>query len=273
MPVTIERSFSDGIAVITAGDANARPLVLLHGIGSNARSFEPLMRALEGRRRTIAWDAPGYGASRPFDADWPTAGDYADALAHLIDRLALPSIDLLGHSLGAVIAAQFAVRHAARLGRLVLASPALGYGTAPGAALAPQAGNRLAAMTSEGARTFAEARGPGLVYDKSNAALVAAVVGAMSEVKLPGYAHASRMLSTADLIADAGSIKAPTLVIVGAHDTITPPANCERAYTALAAASPAAGHAFALVPDAGHALPQEQPVLVARHVLRFLDNA
>ena len=33
----------------------------LHGIGSNAQSFAPLMQAFAGEHPTLAWDAPGYG--------------------------------------------------------------------------------------------------------------------------------------------------------------------------------------------------------------------
>ena len=39
------------------------------------------MTRLAERRRVIAWNAPGYGASAPLAADWPSADDYARALA------------------------------------------------------------------------------------------------------------------------------------------------------------------------------------------------
>ncbi len=55
-------------------------VVLLHGIGSNALSFESLIKELPDSWRLIAWNAPGYGDSNPLKPDWPIAEDYALAL-------------------------------------------------------------------------------------------------------------------------------------------------------------------------------------------------
>lgn len=263
------REASGDVSILRAGAPGARPLVLLHGIGSNARSFEAVMSELAGSRPVIAWDAPGYGTSAPLEPAWPLTDDYVAALRGLLDRLGVGRVDLLGHSMGALIAARFAVLHPGRLGRLILASPALGYGTAPEEALAPPAAARLDGMIAEGAERFAATRGPRLVFARDRAELVAGVVKGMSEVKLPGYAQASRMLSCADLVADAARIKTPTLVVVGANDEITPPANCLRLYNAIAAATPTLPHRFATVPACGHAMAQEQPRALTAEIAAF----
>lgn len=257
-------------AFASDGDCTGPPLVMLHGIGSNAGSFVPLIGALAGSRAVVAWDAPGYRSSSPLDIDWPTADDYADALDVLLDRLGIGRLDLLGHSLGAVIAGRFASRHPERLGCLFLVSPALGYGTQPGAALAPAAASRLDALINEGAARFAATRAPRLVHQPGDPSLIATVTQAMSEVTLPGYAQASRMLSCADLVADARLIATPTLVMVGADDQITPPANCRRLYDALVSARPDRGHRFGLIAEAGHAVVQERPADVARAIASFV---
>jgi pimeloyl-ACP methyl ester carboxylesterase len=244
----------------------------LHGIGSNALSFAPLMRELGASRWLLAWDAPGYGASEPLEADWPAVDHYVAALEDLLARLGIDGIDLLGHSLGALMAGRFALRHPDRVGALVLASPALGYGTAPGAPLAPPAATRLDALVAEGGERFAASRGPRLVFDRTDAGLVGAVVKAMSEVRLPGYAQASRMLSSADLVEDGRRLAVRTLVLVGDHDEITPPANCRRLYEAMCGAAPSLGHRFALVPRAGHAVVQEQPRAVAGLLREFIST-
>ena len=261
------------LSLVIGGDPRARALALLHGIGSNARSFADMMRALGARHRLLAWDAPGYGASDALDGEWPSADAYVDALCRLLDWHGIDDLDVLGHSWGAVIAGRFAARHPARIGRLVLASPALGYGTRPGAPLAVPAAARLDGLMTEGPAQFAAKRGPNLVFRRNDTALVGQVVKAMGEVRLPGYAHASRMLSCADLIADARRIAAPTLVLVGDHDEITPPANCRRLHDVLVAATPALEHRFELIAQAGHAVTQEQPVAAADLVARFLDHA
>lgn len=264
---------SGGLCFLRAGGESGRPLVLLHGIGSNARSFAAMMTRLAPSRPSIAWDAPGYGDSAPLPGEWPSPDDYAAALAGLLDRLGIGMIDLLGHSMGALVAGRFARNYSNRVGRLILASPALGYATKPGDPLAPPAASRLDAMISEGAERFAAARGPRLVYATDDAKLVAGVVKGMSEVKLPGYAHASRMLSCGDLIGDAAHLTMPVLVLVGNEDHVTPPANCRRLYDAIAAASPALGHRSETIPLAGHAVPQERPEAVAELVAAFAPPA
>jgi pimeloyl-ACP methyl ester carboxylesterase len=270
MTAAIEQVSSGGIAVARAGTgARGRPLVLLHGIGSNAHSYARMMSILAPDRMVIAWDAPGYGASEPLALDWPDASDYAAALDALLDRLGVATFDLMGHSLGSLVAGRYAASNPHRVHRLILASPALGYGTRPGDPLAPAAANRLQAFLDEGGERFAATRGPRLVHARDDVGLVAGVVNAMSEIKLPGYRQASRMLSTGSLLADCVRIATPTLVLVGAEDEITPPANCRRAYDALTAARPQLAHRFELVPAAGHAVPLEKPADVARLVSEF----
>ena len=48
-----------GLSYLACGDDGGMPIVLLHGIGSNAQSFVPLMRAFEGGR-----SAAGLGCAR-----------------------------------------------------------------------------------------------------------------------------------------------------------------------------------------------------------------
>ena len=263
------RMTSGGISFLRAGGERGRPLVLLHGIGSNAQSFAGMMKLLAPSRPLLAWDAPGYGGSDPLSDDWPSCDDYAAALAGLLDRLDTGEIDLLGHSMGALVAGRFARNYPKRVARLILASPALGYGTKPREPLAPPAASRLDAMISEGAERFAATRGPRLVHATDDARLVAGVVKGMSEVTLPGYAQASRMLSCADLVAEASHLPMQVLVLVGNEDQVTPPANCRRLYDALAAAHPALGHRFETIASAGHAVPQERPQAVADLVSAF----
>ncbi|RXX64108.1 alpha/beta hydrolase, partial [Enterobacter cloacae] len=77
------------------------PLMLLHGISSGAASWHKQM-ALNGFR-VLAWDMPGYGESPMLAAERANAGDYADALAAMLDRAGVWQAVLVGHSLGALV--------------------------------------------------------------------------------------------------------------------------------------------------------------------------
>src|SRR5690606_12047307 len=115
--------------------------------------------------RIIAWNAPGYGRSRPLDAEWPLALDYADALRGFLDSLGLDKVLLVGHSLGCLTGAAFAAAHRDRVARLLLSSPALGHGVPRGAALSPAAQARIDDLANLGADEFARQRAPRLVHD------------------------------------------------------------------------------------------------------------
>ena len=115
----ITQATAEGISYLARDGGAGTPIVLLHGIGSNAQSFVPLIEALEGRP-ALAWNAPGYGASQPLTVDWPDASDYAAAVSRLLTHLGISRCILLGHSLGTLIAARFAVTSPKQVAMLFL---------------------------------------------------------------------------------------------------------------------------------------------------------
>lgn len=236
--------------------------VLLHGIGSNASSFLPLMAELPADWRILAWNAPGYGRSEPLAGDWPLARDYAEALAAMLDELGIRRVTLLGHSLGALMATAFTAARRDRVDHLVLASPALGHGIPRGNVLSASAQARIDDLGIEGPEEFAARRAARLVFEPdANPAHVEAVRRAMSQVRLPGYAQAARMLSAGRLLDDIAQITVPVDVVVGADDRVTPADGARCAYDALRA--PWRGR-FVEVPQTGHAIAQERPDALAR---------
>ncbi len=264
-----DREFADGIGYLRRpGRSASAPLVLLHGIGSNSGSFAALMQALPDGIEAIAWDAPGYGQSAPLDIAMPSPRHYADALAKFLDALKLPTVALAGHSLGSLFAGSFARHYPERVSTLALFSPALGYGITPGAPLPPGVQSRIDEIVELGPKAFAKKRAPRLVGDpQARPEIVAAVEQAMGAVNPPGYIQAVRALGAGQLLADAAAIRTPAIVAVGTRDLITPPDNAHSLYAALANAA-----GMHEVPGAGHALPQEEPALVARLLAQMIAS-
>ena len=209
--------------------------------------------------------------SQPLAAEWPDASDYAAALNRLLVRLDISRCILLGHSLGALIAARFALVAPKRVTTLFLASPALGHKVDKGAALPPSVVRRIEDLDRLGAEQFAAARAPLLLGDPAGQPdVLQAVASAMAAVRRPGYDQAARMLASGRLLEDAAKIDVPTAVLVGSKDTITPPANVRRAFDALRAIG--AARVSRNSPGAGHALCQERPAEVARAIGTILDD-
>lgn len=100
--------------------ASNDPVLLLHGQPGAAGDWDRLRAALDGVVTTIAIDRPGWdGHSAVTDL----AGNAAAALAGL-DRAGVASATVVGHSLGAAVAAWLACSDPDRVGRLVLIAPA-----------------------------------------------------------------------------------------------------------------------------------------------------
>ena len=258
-----------GLSYLACDGSGGIPIVLLHGIGSNAQSFVPLMQEFEERFAALAWDAPGYGASQPLAVDWPDASDYAAALNQLLAHLRLSRCVLVGHSLGALVAARFALVSPSRVAALFLVSPALGHGTEKGSTLPPAVSARIQELDRLGEEKFAAARAPGLIADAASRPDVLQMVErAMAAVRRPGYDQAARLLAGGRLLEDAAKVNVPTAVLVGAQDRITPPANARRVFDALRGSS----HVYREIADAGHAVCQEQPAEVARAIAEIVET-
>lgn len=97
---------------------SAAPVVLLHGLGDEADTWRHVLPGI-ATRRAIAPDLPGFGRSDQGKLPY-TIPFFADTLLELIDHLALPELVLVGHSTGAVIAQEFALRYLQHVQRLVL---------------------------------------------------------------------------------------------------------------------------------------------------------
>lgn len=110
------------LAALQWGDADAPPLLALHGWLDNAASFARLAPLLASHRRVFALDLPGHGHSAhlPQGARRYHVIDQVDRVLDAADALGLDRFDLLGHSLGAGIASLLAAAAPSRVERLLL---------------------------------------------------------------------------------------------------------------------------------------------------------
>jgi len=247
-------------AVREAGSGEA--IVLLHGIGSGAASWLQVALGLSERARVIAWDAPGYGQSAPLPNAAPSACDYAGRLLQTLDALGIAQCVLVGHSLGALTAAAFAQAQPGRVSRLVLISPARGYGAQPDQRQAVR-NKRLHSLEQLGIEQMARERSSHLLAPGASIEALAWVQWNMARLLPQGYRQAIELLCGDHLLRYA-PLAVPCEVHGGSADSITRADDCQ----ALAAAL---GAPFTLIPGAGHACAIEQPDTVTGLLARALD--
>lgn len=254
-------------------------IVLLHGFGASASTWEPMAAGLAATgRRVVAFDRLGFGRSdrprRPRDGWGPGGSPYRPSAAGrqtvaVLDALAIESAVLIGHSAGAVASVLVALDAPARVAGLGLVAPALlsdgppplvaAAFSVPGAAVvAPWVLRRSAGLLVRGLRSA--------WHDP--AGVTAEVVERYREpLRRPGWEHAlvemTRAVERLHLADRLPDITAPAVVVVGASDRIVKPRDARRIAGLLGGPT----H-LVVVPEAGHVVHEERPT----DVLAALDD-
>lgn len=114
------------LRLLQRGSPQGRPVLFLHGITENAAAFEPLLRRLPEHLCAMALDLRGRGRSGKPDSGYRLA-DYMDDLLAVCNGLCghAERPVLVGHSMGARIAAAFAATYPALAGGIALIDPPL----------------------------------------------------------------------------------------------------------------------------------------------------
>lgn len=240
------------------------PVLLAHAIGCDHRMWEGVAPRLAQRFRVLAPDARGHGASPVPARPW-SLGDMADDAARALDALGLERVHWVGLSMGGMVGQAFALRHPARLGRLVLANTTASYG--PGG---PQAWRDRARKVEDGGlaaiRGMVEERYFSEPFRRGHPAEVATAMARFLETPAAGYLGCCDAIGALDFAGRLGAITAPTLVIAGEADVGTPVSMHE----ALAAGIP--GARMVVLAGAAHLSAFEMPSAFADATLRFLQG-
>jgi pimeloyl-ACP methyl ester carboxylesterase len=131
MKQTVQLPDGETLAFISMGNLKGPPVVLIHGYTDNARDWVPLVPYLSKQFHLILVDLRGHGRSSKPDCCY-TLPDFAYDIVLLLDHLGVQKADIVGHSLGSIIAQIFAESWPERTGKVVLISST--GGPPPGAA-------------------------------------------------------------------------------------------------------------------------------------------
>jgi pimeloyl-ACP methyl ester carboxylesterase len=107
------------------------PVLLINGLGTHTAMWAPLEQALSARFRVLEFDAPGTGQSStpPYPLTIPALAWLAQGV---LDSASVERADVLGYSMGGLIAQKLAVAAPARVRRLVFVGTSCGWGGVPG---------------------------------------------------------------------------------------------------------------------------------------------
>jgi len=257
----------DGALLHHEVEGHGPPLLLLNGIGLDLSAWGPLAQALRGERQLVLADFRGSGLSGPPPEPCTTARLAADALA-LLDHLSLGSVDVLGLSLGGLVAQELALLAPDRVRSLVLAATAARLPGRTRRALDAWRRLLLAGVDADAFRAeqFAWVLGAATLEDD---ALTEGILTALAGAPVPsaaGFAAQAGACLAHDTRERASRIGAPALVLAGEDDVLLPAAAAEE----LARLLPRGR--FERHPG-GHAFLSESTAAVAASVLRFLGSA
>lgn len=243
-------------------------VLMLHGIGGGHLAFAPQVETLASAGyRAVAWDMPGYGRSAPIEPY--TFKGLAQSCIALIEALmhgsARPSVTLVGHSMGGMVAQEVVARRPELVHQLVLCGTSPSFGKPDGEWQRDFIARRTAPL--EAGKSMGELAevlvpqmtGPGALPEGLKLA-----THCMAQVSPSTYRRALQALVTFDRRAALPSIHVPTLLVAGEFDKNAPPSVMQKMATAIA------GSTYLEMKGIGHLQNLEAPEDFDAVLLNFL---
>jgi pimeloyl-ACP methyl ester carboxylesterase len=237
--------------------SRGRKLIFIHAAGSNAHAWHHQYDGLGAAHSPIAPDLPGHGRSAGVEA-LPSVAAYTDFVVAFADALKIDAAVFVGRSMGGAVAMDLAIRYPGRVQGLILMATAAKFnvpaerielwrGVTMGRAGQPFNNDGYAPKTiAEKREIIQEGWGEQIRTDP--------------RVRWGDMVAASQV----DLRESIGKIAKPALILAGADDSVTPPADAEFIHSRIK------GSRLEVIADAAHNLTTEQPAAVNAAVSGFL---
>ena len=245
------------------------PLILVHGTGADAKSFEDMVPLLDKDFKVYAYDMRGFGRTiRPSEVPLST-DSWADDLAALMGKLELKEAAVLGWSLGGLVVMNFALRYPDMVSQLIL----VGSGSPiPTSTPMDRSGFEMRRKLAEEGAPIEEIVEKTLEFSKSAYSPYSVENKPEAVEKLRQTLLRNDPKSYADVIKstrrdigpELGDIKHPTLIIVGDADSRTPVEMSEGLNKAIP------NSYMKIIENCGHFYGFEQPEETCRVMITFL---
>lgn len=251
----------DGLRLYYEQEGQGSDLVLIHGLGGSLHDWDAFMPDLARVHRVLRWDVRGFGQS-----DKP-AGPYtpylfARDLAGLVRALGIAKTHVAGISMGGVIAQRFVLDYPELVSSLTLISTSSEVSESARkawektASIIEQRG--FSSNVEAAQRVFA----PSFAKQNLQAVQVMAERTATNDPR--AYAAAARAIGSYNWTEELGRIHAPTLILQGRDDVLTPPGGSIKLSRGIPRSR------LLMIPECGHVVPVEKPLLFQQTLLAFL---
>jgi len=244
------------------------PFIMIRGLGSNIDWWNPeFLDAMSKNFKTIIFDNRGVGRTDKPDIEY-SVEMFADDTIGLMDVLDIDRANVLGYSMGGMIAQEIVLKYPERIEKLVLC--ATSCGGAKKVLPSPEVIERLMkgaeGMTpEEGAEqtiqlTFTEE------FIKNNPDVIERECQAILKNSTPDFSFQRQVDAISKFNAGRRlkKVNTPTLILQGKKDVLIPPKNAE----ILAKLIPESRISY--IDDSGHAMFSQNPELVIKILLEFL---
>ncbi|MBI5202059.1 MAG: alpha/beta fold hydrolase [Elusimicrobia bacterium] len=239
-------------------------IIFVHAFPLNRKMWAP-QESLKAHARLVSYDARGFGKSKASDAQIPFEL-YVDDLLALVDRVDADETILCGLSMGGYVALRAAERAAEKISALILADT---KSEADGDEAKLKRASTVLSIKKQGLGAFADVFVKSVLAPRSlqKPALVASVKGMIQESDPTGVCAALlAMAGRTDTTAVLRKLTMPSLVLVGAHDAVTPPSNAQALVRGLQRSR------LTVIPEAGHMSNLENPDTFNSLVSEFLGE-
>ncbi|MPR04617.1 3-oxoadipate enol-lactonase [Pseudomonas sp. MAFF 212408] len=205
------------------GPVDAPVLVLSNSLGTDLHMWDIQIPAFTEHFRVLRFDTRGHGKSLVTEGPYSIEQLGHDVIA-LLDALGIQRAHFCGLSMGGLIGQWLGINAGERLHRLVICNSAAKIGT-------PEVWNpRIETVLRDGAAAMVALRDASIArwftadFAAANPHQAKQITDMLAATNPQGYAANCAAVRDADFREQLSSIKAPTLVIAGSEDAVTPPA-------------------------------------------------
>ncbi|HVF80484.1 MAG TPA: alpha/beta hydrolase [Flavisolibacter sp.] len=258
----IEIEESKYVEYAEKGSPFGQPVIFLHGLSDSWHSFEKVLPLLPDDYHALALSQRGHGASsKNFQSFEPK--DFAKDIAVFMQKLNIPSAIIVGHSMGGVIAQQFAIKYPELVNALVIVDSDASWKDNPGAGEFFEMAMQLKEPIS---KEFIDAFQKSTIVKPVDAVYYTTLLQESLQVPARVFKGALKGMNTVNFLPLLPQVRVPVLLLWGDKDSVCQLSDQQKMLAAFKDAK------LIVYPATGHALHWEEPQRFTSDLVRFFKQ-